>query len=148
MRLRAGDPGAEQVPPGIWSAVVTEVGPGQPGEYGPTLLWKFTVQTAAGVMAADSITGQNISPQSKAGKFIAALIGRHLSPGEEFDTVVLVGKACQVIVEAKPDSMFTNITSLAPATQLPGVAQAPSVTLTATQPTQPSTVPGEGGMPF
>lgn len=76
--------GGEQVPEGTYEAVLQSVEEGS-GQFGPQRKWNWLVQVGEKVEMISSLTSMNTGPQSKAFKWLTALMGAAPKAGDEID---------------------------------------------------------------
>ena len=115
-KLTAGS-GSVQIDDGVYDATlmrIEEQDPQAPSpripDPKPWLKWFFQVyddsEDGPELTAVSSI---NFSPKAKPRKWIEALLGRKLNPGEEVDTDGLCPKDCQIVIKNDPDTGFARI---------------------------------------
>lgn len=105
---------AADIKNGIYSAKFLGCEEGPEGNYGPTARWNFEIQDEDTVVPLDALTGLKAGPRSKAGQFLAAIIGRQLEVGESIDPDTLIGKKVKVLIEQN-EKGYPTISKLMPA---------------------------------
>lgn len=88
--------------PGTYDAVITNVEVRINKEQQPYRWWEFTTEEGRTISA---ISSMNVGPKSKAGQWIAALLGRQPVMGE---SVEIIGLPCIIGVSVNPDG-FSQI---------------------------------------
>ncbi len=89
--------------PGTYEAVVTAIEERTNKDGNPYRWWEFTTEDGGRTISA--ISSMNVGPRSKAGQWIAALIGRTPVQGE---SVEVIGKPCLISVTINEDG-FSQI---------------------------------------
>jgi hypothetical protein len=111
------------VQPGTYPAVVTDCSTRQAKDGGGEFrVWEFTLADDSG-RTVSATSSMQTSPKSKAGKWIAAMIGRVPDPEEDIE---VVGLPCTVSVILNDDGferVETVIARAAPAPRRPTKAQ-------------------------
>jgi hypothetical protein len=102
------------VPPGTYRARFLGVEDTTHVEYGAGLRFVFQVLTGdyAG-QKTSRITATAVTPRNSAGRMIAGLLGRELTPGEDVDPDELVGREYFVEVETAQNGA-TRVASVIP----------------------------------
>ncbi len=111
--------GAEPLPPGAYFAVFLSLEPFTNDKVADKL--RFTFQVASGQQQgrnATALTDQRITPNTHAGRLIAGLVGRALTPGEDMSAVwqtlqSRIGKRYMVTVQAGPKGGKPSVQSVA-----------------------------------
>jgi hypothetical protein len=108
--------------PGLYPAHLASIEE-RDSEHGGYLLWKFDVPTDdEQSVAVSTVSSTKFGAQAKARKFVEALLGRTIKPGEEIEPAELCGEACQLVVsiETLSDGSTVNrIEQVLPATENP-----------------------------
>lgn len=86
---------ATDIPPGTYQARLAGIYRKTSDAFGAFLAWDFELSSGSIVGGA---TSENSGPKSKAGAWIAALLGRKLEPGERVTPDDLVGRDVLVVV--------------------------------------------------
>jgi len=73
----------------------------RPGERGPYLLWTFAIQEDGQHVQLPAPTSNKLGPKSNAGRWLLALRGRGVRPGESLSSDSLVGLKCRLAVEVR-----------------------------------------------
>jgi hypothetical protein len=115
------------IPSGTYPAKLIEITTLTSDAFGDFRRWDFKLENGSGVNGASSM---NTGRKSKAGKWIAALLGRSPEKGE---AVNVIGRACLVVVEEDNDG-WPKVTNVLP----PLAAPAP---VTTPQPTELAPLP-------
>ncbi|MCE9564876.1 MAG: hypothetical protein K8U57_22815 [Planctomycetes bacterium] len=84
-------------------------------EYGPGLKWQFTI--VSGQASGSRITafsGNNPTPQNKAGRFLSGVVGKPITVGVAVDIEPFYGQKRLIVVESgeKGGARITSISTL------------------------------------
>jgi hypothetical protein len=116
----------ESLPAGTYPAQFGGVEDGGEQQFGPTLIWTFYANTGVSQTGEpvwqkiDAMSSLKFTPRAKGAQWVAALIGRPLGRGEDFDLdSIPKGTPCLIAVEENPDSGFSKIVGVFPAPQTP-----------------------------
>jgi hypothetical protein len=99
------------VPPGQYKGQLIRVEDAGVGQYGPQRKWFFLVDVNGEGQEHMEWTSTNVSPKSKAYKYLKGLLGRDLQAGEEIDDPV--GKTAILNFIAKPNG-YSSLDSIVP----------------------------------
>ena len=103
------------VPENIYNVEIAEIVE-QEGPYGPMAKIVFTLSSddEFNERRVYGICNSKISESSKLGRWIAAITGKDLVIGEEFNEDMLLYKKCRVVVkhENKDGKIFANVTEV------------------------------------
>lgn len=105
--------GGVTIDDGVYDATLlsideTEATPNSPNQ-NPWFKWQFQVYDSEEGQEMSAASSMAFSPKAKARKWVEALLGKKLEPGQEIDTDTLCPKDCQVVVKNDPDSGFARI---------------------------------------
>ncbi len=125
------------IPNGTYPAALFAIIPKTSDAYGEFWAWDFQVRKPDGeVVVVGGASSTNTGSKSKAGKWLAALLGRKLVKGE---TVNPVGQPCMVVIEEVDG--WPKVTEVLP----PMVAAAAPAPVAAEQPAKVANI---GDLPF
>lgn len=105
--------GSIQIDDGVYDATLlsiaeTEATPNSPNQ-NPWFKWLFHVYDSDEGQEMSAASSMAFSPKAKARKWIEAVLGKKLEPGQEIDTDTLCPKDCQVVIKNDADSGFARI---------------------------------------
>jgi hypothetical protein len=106
---------ASPLPPGMFPTVLKNFEETTHPEFGEGILIRFEItggQHAGQVSGVTISTESPPSPTNKAGRILAGLLGRALTPGEKVDLSQFVGKPYNVILETNKKGTGTAITAV------------------------------------
>lgn len=103
MKLRVPD--TASVRPGAYEAVLERIELRESPDGREYLRWWFEVRSRSGTARLTATSSTSLGPRAKARRWLEALLGRPLQPGEEVDLAALEGTPCTVVVAAtnRPD---------------------------------------------
>ena len=103
---------------GVYRAKLLSIEQREPGENSttqkPYLRWNFEVYTDEDPDGVDLVknTSQSFGPKSNARKFVQALLGKPIQPGEKVKITDHLPLDCQVTVEIDHESGYNRITNV------------------------------------